>query len=337
MSRYYLGSFPPEYGGVTIKNQNLYNSIKEKISIDKVDFSKIKRKNIPESIRLVKAIFNRKNVFVIGVAGKKTRRKFCKLLYYVNAKAMQRSIIFLMGGVVANDIANDSTYRKYIKKFKKVYVETQGMKKTLEDAGLNNISIYPNARFAPENKIYSDMNKIQSDRFRCVFFSLINDLKGVTNILEAATTLPYMDFVFYGVIEDEYKQYFLKQVEKHSNVYYKGVFNKKEAELYKELVQYDVLLLPTKYKTEGVPGILVESKIAGIPAVVSNVCYNAEIIKNGIDGIVLQENTVECLIDVLKYLYQNLSVLKKMRDSSVKNASQYYIENYIDDIVNELK
>ena len=45
MAIYYLGTFPPEYGGVTVKNQNLYSALSKKIEIDRVDFSEIKRRN----------------------------------------------------------------------------------------------------------------------------------------------------------------------------------------------------------------------------------------------------------------------------------------------------
>ena len=66
MAIYYLGTFPPEYGGVTVKNQNLYSALSKKIEIDRVDFSEIKRRNLKETFRLVKVLINRKNMFVIG-------------------------------------------------------------------------------------------------------------------------------------------------------------------------------------------------------------------------------------------------------------------------------
>ena len=40
MKAYYIGIFPPKYGGVTIKNDNLYNALKNYIEIDKIDLNK---------------------------------------------------------------------------------------------------------------------------------------------------------------------------------------------------------------------------------------------------------------------------------------------------------
>ena len=107
--------------------------------------------------------------------------------------------------------------------------------------------------------------------------------------------------------------------------------------MYHELSQYDVLLLPSRWKNEGVPGILVESKITGLPAVVSDIAYNAEIVNDGVDGIVLKENTAEALSKALLYLGENRSVLSKLKIGAKDSAEHYYIDNYIDKIVGELK
>lgn len=337
MNRYYLGTFPPVYGGVTIKNLNLFKALSEQIDISKVDFSEIKRKNILELLKLIRVLINKNNVFVIGVTGKKTRRRFCKLLYYVNKTSMKKSLMFLMGGAVANDIACDASFRKYVSQFKKIYAETEGMKRLLENAGLDNVEIYPNGRFKPIENNEICKQKVKEDKFKCVFFSLINELKGVSNILETACLLSDIDFYFYGVIEPKYKDFFINKTNELPNVFYNGVFESDKNNIYNELVKYDVLLLPTQYKTEGIPGILVEAKMAGIPAIVSDVCYNAEIVNDGVDGIVLEENTVGDLKKALEFLKENPSELYKMKKLASQSASVYYIENYIDNIVNELR
>ena len=90
MAVYFLGAFPPTYGGVTIKNESLYQALSKYIDLKKVDFNQIKRFNFVEIFRLLFALCGRDNQFVIGVSGKKTRKRFTKLLYAVNSKAMRR-------------------------------------------------------------------------------------------------------------------------------------------------------------------------------------------------------------------------------------------------------
>ena len=287
MNTYYIGSFPPPYGGVTIKNDNLYNALKNEIDIEKIDLSELKRKPF-KLFRLFYIMSGRKNKFVVGVAGKNTRKRFSRLLYILNRNAMNRSILIVMGGTAAGDMAKDKSYGRYVKEFNKIYVETEGMKKTLTDAGICNVEIYPNGRFRPDENIAGGNS---SEKLRCVFFSLICEEKGCNEILDAAKTLTDVDFVFYGMIEGSYEASFMNHVQALQNVKYKGVFSGSPAEVFKELSRYDVLLFPTRYKIEGVPGILVEAKISGLAIIASDESYNSEIVADGESGFIIPYNT----------------------------------------------
>lgn len=122
-----------------------------------------------------------------------------------------------------------------------------------------------------------------------------------------------------------------------TNVTYHGVFKGESAEVYDELSKYDVMLLPTKWKNEGVPGVLVEAKIAGVPSIVSDMCYNAEIVEDGVSGIVLKENTVENLTEAIERIDKNRAKLYKLKVGAKQSAEKYYIENYIEDILKKLE
>lgn len=335
MGIYYLGSFPPAYGGVTIKNQNLYIALHDNIQIKRVDFNKIKRRNLKELARLVIVLLNPNNRFVIGVAGKNTRKNFSKLLYLLNRKAMKKSIIMIMGGSAANDIAEDSEFTKYVSTYKKVYVETTGMIERLNQAGLTNVGYYPNGRFTPRHLNVKEF--INKDKFRCVFFSFIQPEKGVDIIIEAARKLPEIEFTFYGVIDEKYKEKFEACCSELNNVSYKGIFSGSTEEVYNELQKFDVLLLPTSWKAEGVPGVIIEAKIAGLPSIVSNHNYNAEIVTDQYDGIVMQELTANCLITNICSLVNNPTIQKKMSMNAQEAAEKYYIENYIAELVEEVE
>ena len=329
MSIVYMGAFPPGYGGVTIKNQNLYAALEKEIPIKKVDFNRVKRKDIKEAGRLVFHLLNPRNRFVVGVSGKITRKRFTQVLYYLNRKAMRKSIIMIMGGTASHDMSVDPEYRKCAMGYKKIYVETQSMKAEMDAAGFENVDIYPNGRFRPQKAVEL---KTADKKLRCVFFSQVQPEKGVDLVLKAAEALPNVDFIFYGKIVEGFKEDFLNNVESLPNVSYCGVFKGTGEEVYAELSQYDVLLLPTRWEAEGVPGILVEGKIAGLAEIVTDHNYNAEIVENGQDGILLKNNTVEELIEAILYVQENPDVLKKMKLNSRKSAEKYYIENSITEI-----
>lgn len=333
MGIYYLGAFPPEYGGVTIKNQNLFEALENKTEISKVDFNLIKRKNIKEALRLLFILLGRNNCFVIGVSGKQTRKRFTQLLYYVNRKAMNNSLIFLMGGTAANDIVSDPQYLRYVREYKKIYAETHGMVKILEKSGLRNTGYYPNGRFKPQKQISI---KSKNGKLKCVFFSLIQPEKGVDIILKAAELLPEIEFSFYGRVEQTYKITFQNYLKNLNNVSYLGIFMGSNEEVYSELKKYDILLFPTKWEIEGVPGILVEGKIAGLAEIVSNKSYNAELVCDNKEGIVLHNNSVEDLVQALTILDSDNKKLIHLKQGSLNSAEHYFIEGHIGSIVDEI-
>lgn len=334
MSIVYMGAFPPGYGGVTIKNQNLYTALEKEIPIKKVDFNRVKRKDIKEAGRLVFHLLNPRNRFVVGVSGKITRKRFTQVLYYLNRKAMRKSIIMIMGGTASHDMSVDPEYRKCAMGYKKIYVETQSMKAEMDAAGFENVDIYPNGRFRPQKAVEL---KTADKKLRCVFFSQVQPEKGADLVLEAARMLPHVEFSFYGDIVDDYKDIFMSRVNAQQNVSYDGVFKGSIDAVYGELSKYDVLLFPTKWDIEGVPGILVEGKIAGLAEIVSNKSYNAELVQDGVEGVVIAENTGNCLAAAIQQLAEDRDFLNSMKKGSRKSSERYYIENYIESIADNLR
>ena len=334
MSVVYMGAFPPGYGGVTIKNQNLYTALEKEIPIKKVDFNRVKRKDIKEAGRLVFHLLNPRNRFVVGVSGKITRKRFTQVLYYLNRKAMRKSIIMIMGGTASHDMSVDPEYRKCAKGYKKIYVETQSMKAEMDAAGFENVDIYPNGRFRPQKAVEL---KTADKKLRCVFFSQVQPEKGADLVLEAARMLPHVEFSFYGDIVDDYKDIFMSRVNAQQNVSYYGVFKGSIDAVYGELSKYDVLLFPTKWDIEGVPGILVEGKIAGLAEIVSNKSYNAELVQDGVEGVVIAENTGNCLAAAIQQLAEDRDFLNSMKKGSRESSERYYIENYIESIADNLR
>ncbi len=333
MAIYYIGAFPPEYGGVTIKNQNLYEALKQKIDICKVDLNRVKRHDLREILRLATVMVNPQNSFVLGPSGQ--RRALTKFLFTVNRRAMRHSVITLMGGTAAKSIVADSEFCRWSSNYKKIYVETQGMLKQLEQGGLTNGAIYPNCRFRP---CLEDKQMVaENQNLECVFFSQISQFKGADIVLEAARELKTVNFTFYGAILDEYKDNFLEEVESLPNVQYKGIFKGAPNDIYIELGKYDVMLFPSKWKHEGVPGIIVESKIAGITAIVSDIAFNAELVEDEAEGIVLKDNTVTNLVEAISRLSNDRELLARLKKGSHKSCETFYVENYVQSIVEMLQ
>ncbi len=333
MAIYYIGSFPPVYGGVTIKNQNLYETLDTHLELRKIDMKRIKRGDIRELLRFCWAMLTGKQ-YIIGLAGRKNRRQFTKLMYRFKRRAMQRSVMLVMGGIVDDVVDAGPDFLRMFNTYRKTYVELPGMLRKLEQAGVTNGAIYPNCRPRP-----GDLPPpvVGNDPLKCVFFSIIQPEKGVDLILDAVRMLPEMQFHFYGELKTDYAQAFLSSVQGKQNVSYHGVFSGSAEDVYRELGKYDVLLLPTRWKAEGLPGILVEAKIAGIPAVVSDHNFNGEIVSHGADGLVIRDITAEKLVAALRELDDDREMLLNMKNAGREAAVRYDLDVCAEEMIRVIR
>ncbi len=333
MAIYYIGSFPPVYGGVTIKNKNLYEALPEHLNVRKIDMNCIKCGDGKEMLRFAWAMLTGRQ-YIIGLAGQKNRRQFTKFMYRFKRRAMRRSVMLVMGGVVDDVVQAGPGFAKMFSAYRKTYVELPGMQRKLQEAGVRNCGIYPNGRPRPQE---IPATRSVCEKLECVFFSIIQPEKGTDLILQAAQLLPQMQFHFYGEIRRDYEQQFRAAVEATGNVSFHGVFTGDADAVYRELAKYDVLLLPTRWKAEGLPGILVEAKIAGLPAVVSDHNFNREIVRHGHDGIVIPNVTAEKLATVLQDLDEDRETLLRMKKASRASAEGYYMDVCAADVIRELE
>ena len=330
----YIGNFPPPYGGVTIKNKLLFDILSQRAPVIRFAEWKHIPKKVHQLFNMLLALVSR-NPLIIGISAVGGKSKLLtRLLYVCNRRTMQKSLYFMMGGLEAGRIAANPEELKWYGNYRQIYVETRTMAACLQNAGLTNVGFYPNCRRKPDQPITVSDNR--RGPLKCVFFSLIQPMKGADNILAAAELLPDVEFTFWGHISPEYKDEFLSKIENRPNVKYLGVFSGSSEAVYAELANHDLLLLPTKWASEGVPGILPEAKIAGIPAIVSNMSYNAELIEDKVAGTVLHENTSEALAEAIRRYDTDRELLLRHKENALRSADGFFIETYLEEILSQL-
>lgn len=140
----YIGSFPPPYGGVTVKNALLYKHLSPLVPLEKVDLSKAKGLDAQTIARLARCLVSRDGALVLGVSAD-WRRRLTDFLYYFNRGKLRRSSLFVMGGKVPED----ESYVSRLGCYRHVYVETESMRALFEERGAGNVSVYPNCRERP--------------------------------------------------------------------------------------------------------------------------------------------------------------------------------------------
>lgn len=89
------------------------------------------------------------------------------------------------------------------------------------------------------------------------------------------------------------------------------------------LQQSAIFCLPTHYR-EGLPRVLIEAGAAGRPAVTADVPGCREIIRNGINGVIVPPKAPQALADALEHLIRNPELRASMGDA----AYQIFLQEY---------
>lgn len=336
----YIGEFPPPYGGVTIKNKLIYTNIFDS-KCEIIDLYSCKRNMFnlfPIGIKLILTIILKYPIF-IGVG--KNQRIFYLLnvvKFFGGLKGLNKVSIFMMGGKLQCYISDKPYSRKLLQNVYAIYSESQKIKEIFESLDIMNVHYLPNCRVIDES--ITPKANFENDELRLIFFSKICKEKGVPfifNMMEILnTTDVHYRVDFYGHIDSKYLEEFNNAIQHEKNAFYKGIFDAINDNVYEKLREYDVLLLPTVWEGEGVPGVLIEAKMAGIPSIVTNHNYNTEIVLDGQEGIVLGDDIVHGLVENVHKLYNDRILLKKISEGSFDSRYRYDINTYRMNILDTL-
>lgn len=197
MTMLYIGSFPRPYGGVTNKNEYLFQALRERMKerIDRIDTQALKRNPALIISAGLKWLSHQNKTLIVGTAAAQ-RRRITLLLNRFQPALLSRAILMVMGGNFAGTIAHDANYIEALKKYRVIYVETLGMMANLKTLGITNTAIFPNCRKRPEKALEVKPNMDKT--LKCVFFSQISQEKGIDIVLEAAARLKNVHFDIWG-------------------------------------------------------------------------------------------------------------------------------------------
>ena len=339
----FLCELPPPYGGVTVKNKLILDAIsKENTMIEVIDFFDCKRKKwlIPVVFAKMIVAFGKKNKIIYGFGSYK-RLKVALIFQSIfgGKKSLNRTINLVMGGFFHKEISAGSRYAKICGELKVNYVESERMVETLKQKGIANAEYFPNPR---SEKGCRAPREVQLGKIKCVFFSQISSMKGVREIMSMCELLTEEErkcitVDFYGHIVDEIKNDFLKFEKKYDNVKYCGIFDSVKNNVYDKLNEYDILLFPTSWKGEGVPGILVEAKMSGICPIVSDWLYNTEIVIDGKEGVAIEGNYHAEMLRIIRTFLYNPQRLVDLKNGSFESRKRYALEQHIDDVMRIIK
>ena len=173
---------------------------------------------------------------------------------------------------------------------------------------------------APEKIVHSRLGldtqwttqvvKQPSPRIRFGFVGRIEELKGVTLLVEAFNRLPSdaAALELYGKFTPPAYETKVRSLARHTHIQFKGEFHREQ--LAEVLSEMDVLVLPSLVY-ENCPMAVEEALAAKIPVIVSNIGGAAEGIRDGLDGFHFERGQAENLYVKLKAFVDNPELVQR--------------------------
>nr|WP_244244682.1 glycosyltransferase [Marinilactibacillus kalidii] len=207
----------------------------------------------------------------------------------------------------------------------------------LNDLGFDNVYQLSNfKRIKPLKKV--ELCYDTKPPYRLCTFSRVTEKKGIEDAIEAVCHVneKARECIFtldiYGPIDPDYADHFNTLSKTFpSYINYKGlVAHNSTVEV---LRKYTLLLFPTKYSTEGIPGTIIDAFAAGVPVVASKWDNYSEIIEDNITGIGYEFNKLEDFKNKLDNVSLNINKLNFMKKNCIEAANNYLPELIIDNFI----
>ena len=132
---------------------------------------------------------------------------------------------------------------------------------------------------------------------------------------------------FYGPKQDNEGDiaYFDSNIKKYDFMRYLGPLE--PSDIYSTLENYDAMLLPTHFYTEGLPGSILDAYIAGIPVIVTKWKHANEFVDDGKSGIIIPfEDDGSSLYNAVIKLYKDSSLLNQMKKQANEKWHEFSSE-----------
>lgn len=318
------------FDGQTVKTKIVTDELSKQLGRDEV----IKIDTAGGKSTLLKAPFQswkslKKTQNVIIFPAHNGVRVYVPLLSFFRKFFKNRKLHYVViGGWLPEFLKTHKSLAKKMKRFDGIYVETNTMKRALEEQGFTNIVVMPNCKdlkiLKPEELVYPT-----GEPYKLCTFSRVMKEKGIEDAVnavkvineEVGRTVYTLDI--YGQVDSSQTQWFENLQTTFPNyIKYKGVVDyDKSVEVLKN---YFALLFPTRFYTEGIPGTIIDAYAAGIPVIASKWESYSDIIDEGTTGLGYETNNVADLIKRLENVVYNAKCISGLKLNCLEK-SRYYL------------
>lgn len=178
------------------------------------------------------------------------------------------------------------------------------------------------------------------DTLQLAYVGRIKESKGLDDLLAAyeragdAGTDAVLDIYGHFLPDDPYKERFLDRCSRLPGVRFHGKLPNEA--VIPTLQAADAFVFPTVYDGEGFPGALVEAFAAGCPVLATDWNFNADIVTDGVDGLLFDPHDVAALSGHIEALADDPALLAELQDGARETGRQYSVERVTASIIEYL-
>lgn len=325
-------------GGQEAKTWSIYEALtgvvgKEQImTVDTTGWKKNPLKLFWGLVKMVALCSN-----VIMLPAQKSVRVFIPLSESVNKFYHHKLFYSVVGGWLPSYIKDRPILKKQAQQLDKIFVETISMKEALESDGFNNVEVIPNFKNIRPIERESLSFEVRRPLRLCTFSRVMRE-KGIEDIVKAVKdinekhkeTVLLLDII--GKIDDGYVETFENLIMTFPDyITYKGMVEPHES--IETIRDYDALIFPTHYRTEGVPGTIIDAYMSGVPVITALWDNHRDVFREGLTGWGYAFDDFDALEETLTRLVDHPDEFLKMKLTTLKESEKYLPEKAVQKIV----
>ena len=337
-----IGPFPDPVSGVSLANQVVKDILSEesnfKVDLINTSYSKFDEQlgvftikkfffYLLQSFNLIKIFNNR----IIYITPGQTFYGILKYGFFIILGSVFRKelIIHVHGNHLGEEYKSLNGIKKYIfyylvSRFSKGIVLSNSLKYNLTPF-IDESKIFCLPNFA-QDYLYKEEKILVDEELRIFYLSNLMKEKGIICLLKALKNLEGSNINYKakiaGNIDEKFSNEILKLINELEHTDYLGVVY---GEAKKNLLAWgNIFVLPTFYKMEGQPISILEAMATKNVVVTTNHAGILDIFKDKVNGFLVQKNNIKSIQDILTYIAQNKSEIKKIATYN----KGYFLENF---------
>ena len=319
-------------GGQEAKTCSLDKALKLKYGeneIFDVDTINWKKKPFLLFYRILKSIILCENVIILPA--QKGIKVFLPMIGLLNVFFRKKIFYSVVGGWLPTYLKKHKYLILWIKTFNCIFVETETMKRDLENIGVVNVEKVPNFKFLTPMVAQSNY-QVAKKPYKLCTFSRVMQEKGIEDIIEVVkkinneTKEMCYQLDIYGKIDMNYSERFKRIISEFPKyIRYIGMVEPNNS--VEVISKYDILVFPTRYYTEGIPGTIIDAYMSGVPVISSLWKNSKDVFFDGITGWGYEFENIDELYNVMTKILKHPEQLIKFKNNCLNEAKKYIPEN----------